>query len=163
MKNLLIIFFISFPFVSFAENIEFQIKNLKTIRLQKMKELSELATTITEKNKLLHTIVRLADDQISSKKGCQNENMNTENISASLDHFDNKFNAATKDHKNIKGFLVKELIKEQKKGVNNFESLKFAVVRFTHEYDFLKALVEKYEETQQELIDIDQKLEDLNK
>ncbi len=166
MMKLSMIFLASLPFATHAENVEIKRQELKIARFKKMQQLSELAKMIDEKDELLHSIVQNGGSFLSQLAADKNLNEQEtkdfiQETASSLDNFGETVDEAIKITKNVKKFFVKELFKGDNRRLTDFEALKFLVIRSALERDFLKTLVEQYEEYQQELIEIDQKLEDL--
>lgn len=167
-KSTLLIFLISLPCASQGQNPEAQIQELKTVRLKKMQQLSELGKMIDEKDELLYSIAQNGGAVLSQL--AKDKNLNTQEAKefiqeavSSLDNFGETVDEAIKVKKNVKQFFVKELFKGDNRRLTDFEALKFLVIRSALEHDFLKILVEQYEEYQQEIIEIEQKIENLQK
>jgi hypothetical protein len=173
MKKLLVyssslfIMIVLFPFsvFSYDQNIDSKIQELKSAQYKKMRELSKLADKIDKKNQLVHSITSKISLEISHLAIDKNEQERTNAIEAaysSLNAFGKTLLEAINSKKNVKQFFVKELFKNDNSPLD-FDKHKLIVIRAYHEQVFLKILVERYEECQQELIEINQKLSDLNK
>lgn len=155
-------------FITYGQNIDAQIRELKNSRFEKQLELSDLGKRIAEKDELLHSIALGARNFFTEliKKKELNEQEAKEfgrALNTSLENFEKALDEAIIVKKNVKQFFVKELLKENNKKVEDFETFKFAIIRITLERNLMKTFVEQYEDCQQELIEIDQKLADLQK
>ena len=177
-KAFLATLLISATFIVYGQNLDAQIQELKNDRYKKQLELSELGKKIAEKDELLESMWEAANNvalKILEKKRRSSEEQAVEDhkqaMNTSLENFKKVLDEAIIVKKNVKQFFIRELLREDKLltedrkdfETKNFVTLKFYVIRNALERDIMRALVEQYEECQQELIEIDQKLADLQK
>jgi len=162
IKNLLFTALLM-PLTLLSNDTETQIKELK---FNKEIELSVLGETISEKYAYIECIRQEAISILRNmaKKKQLNEKETKEfgeSIDKDLVAFVKKINGA----KSIDGFLVKELFKttENDPIEDDFEAVKFFIVRIINEYRILKTLVQKYEVLEQKHGEIGQKLSDIKK
>ena len=155
-----------------VESIAMQIQQLKNDCLKKRFELSDLGKTIDDKDTLIRklddAIDTLALELIREKKKSLNLNEEAvkefrQTLNASIEKFEKDLDEAIISKKNVKQFFVKEFFNENNRRIKDFSILKFCLTRNAFELDFLKILIERYEECQQELIEINGKLADLQK
>jgi hypothetical protein len=151
-----------------------RIQELDEKIFQKHLELSNLGTAITEKEELLALLKSEMQDRyalIIDKKTKELEEKNggkslspdegarlyTE-LRDELQGFYQKLDIAFKNKENITGMLVNGLFQE-----DDFQSLRFYLIRYAFEHEILKRLVKKYEILIQEWISIETELEKLKK
>ncbi len=164
-KLLLICLFLS-PLMN-GQDRNKQIQELKDCRLKKMQALSNLGKKIVKKDQLLRSIPQTMD-MLTDQSGL-NINLHNEKSEEFRNATRNMIEILAKTleekifaKRNVKHFLVKELL-TRNNDRQNFETLKFFAVRYIFEESHLKALVEQYEEDQQELIEIEERLAELQK
>lgn len=139
---------------------ETQIKELKEARYNKELELSELGNKIAEKDKQIQSFrddaMEFIAKKIKAKKLSKEEAIQEgQDIDDAMNNFYNYFLSISNDTKMLIGFFLRELFKtNQQNEFDQFEMLRFYVIRMINEINLLKSLVEKYEETQQELAQI---------
>lgn len=150
--------------------IEQRIQKLNTERSEMLLRISDLGKNIAEKDEYIQSLQASAIDffvKVLKKKGFKDAQEIKEFglvIDAELVNFKKAFDETILLKKNVKGFLVNELFKSNtNEPMEDFETLKFCVIRMITEYKILKIFIKGYEELHQELIEIDQKLDDLKR
>jgi hypothetical protein len=118
-------------------------------------KISAMGKAITEKDEYIQSLKSEMTDIII--KLMQSKNLKEEEdfleFGKAIDRSHIAFMAALNEalaKQNVEGFLLKELCKE-----NEFETLKFYMVRMNSEYLILKDLMSQYEKLQQERFNID--------
>jgi hypothetical protein len=141
-----------------------KIQQLKEARLQKGFELSDLGTKIAKEQDLIETITYDIGIYLSeltpSSKFTENEQEEflmklCESLSLVIHDFEHKVNT----QKNINGMLTKIFFDKKKSCPQDFDKVKFLLVRRLLENNLLRKLIEKYEECLQEFMEIDHELD----
>lgn len=154
------------PLINNAKNIDIQIRELKNERMNKMQTLSNLAEAITQKDKLVRCIpqeMNLLLSRLALEKKLNNEDPEQceKAIISKVENFTKTLDERIFTKKNVKHFFIRELFTKIDAQREDFDILKFSAIRYFFEQTHLKALVEQYEEHRQELIEIDEKLAEL--
>jgi hypothetical protein len=144
-----------------------KIQQLKERCSQKKLELSELGAKIAEKQALLESLFNEACNAYSEKisdlnlKGPDLEK-HTQETNEACKKILTIFESKVKSKENIKGFLLHELIDEEKDSPGDFDPIKFWFLRGYFEHEFLEALIGRYEDCLKELIEIECEIKTLN-
>jgi|GEM_PF-2271053 predicted nucleic acid-binding Zn-ribbon protein len=150
-------------------NIKERIQELNDELSKKLVRISDLGKTITERDEYIQSLRAAIVDFMA--KVMRVKNFNEQEIKefgqateATITNFYRDLNEVLICKKTIKGFLLKELFRNDEEGqIDDFERIKFFVIKSLNEYRILKNLIAEYEELQQDVMNIDQELDDLKK
>lgn len=158
----------SLPLTKCEDSNELRIKELEEIQFQKMLELSNLGKMIAERDEFLrhalenrqHIFDLVKQDKITQLEKSKGIKLSSEEmdkidqeIKDSMKLFLEKFYESNINE--TKELIIEELYDQNNlDSITSFESLRFMLLRFMFECDFLLVLVAKYASCSQELLKI---------
>ncbi len=133
---------------------------IKQFKLNKEVELSELGKAISDKYEYIESIRQKGIAILRYEVNRKNlSNQEAKEYGKSVDNDLVVFITRLEKSPTINGFLVSELFKCNKdEPLEDFEMIKFCVIRIINEYRILKTLIERYEILEQEHREITQKM-----
>lgn len=145
-------------------DVEQKIQQLREKRYQKELELSELGAKISEKQDLLASMWSKTNDfvlEMAEKKKLSEQEVEAflKEINDSADSFETYIEHVLAAREDVKQKFVKTLLKTENRSLEDFEAAKFYVIRNILEHNLLKVLLESFEASLQEMIEIDRELD----
>lgn len=135
---------------------------LKNDRNRKELELSNISKAIAEKELAIDALWLQAEDIYETVCESLDEQKKRE-FTEEVNVFQQDLNQALAAKEDIKPFLIKEFIERRRNTRNELARLKHLIIKHNVEYDSLKKLFKDYEKTLQELIELNNKLDEVQK
>lgn len=135
-----------------------QIEQLKNAQRGKEEEIALIIKQIDAKESLIDSIYSKANNILPNFS-----HEYREDIFEEINSFEIDLQQALIQHKSIKGLLDIDFTNDSNKSEFELKRLKYIVIRYTLEYMSLHKLIEQYEISLQELFEINNKLEELQK
>ena len=156
-KIMLSLLFVPFMVLSKSDR-DSQIEQLKNTQRDKEKEIALIIKAIDEKENLIDSIF-LKVNNILPNLGYEYR----EDIFEEINSFEIDLQQALIQHKSIKDLLDNDFTNDSNKSKFELKRMKYIVIRYTLEYMNLHKLIQQYEQCLQELLELNYKLEELQK
>jgi len=147
--------------------VDQKVRQLQEVRFQKELELSELGAKIAEKEALLRFMYLKSDEFVAEliqekKIDGQEKELFLKKLNDFYQNFGKIVDQKLATRIDVEHWLAQELFfKSENSKTENFDTLKFHVIRDILERNLLKTLLARYELCLQELIVIDRELDSL--
>ena len=134
-----------------------QIEQLKNAQRDKEEKIALIVKTIDEKEDLIDSLFLKAQNVL------QNISDEYEDILEEMSSFEFDLQQALIQHKSIKYLLDKKFANDSNKSEFELKRMKYIVIRYALEYMSIYKLIQQYEQHLQELLELNYKLEELQK